>query len=52
MTGDGKALATVTGGGETLTTVMERPAEKRWPRFVHGDGGRKGGFLLACLLVW
>ena len=27
-----KALATVMGEGEALATVMERPAEKRWPQ--------------------
>ena len=30
--GEGGALATVTGEGEALATVMERPAEKRWPQ--------------------
>lgn len=28
----GEALATVMGEGEALVTVMEKPAEKRWPR--------------------
>ena len=30
--GEGGALATVMGEGEALVTVMEKPAEKRWPR--------------------
>ena len=39
----GETLATVMGEGEALATVMG---------MENGDGGRKGGFFLVCLMVW